>query len=457
MKLRAAALALAALVLAGALSACGGEEQVIYEEEVRAVNNGEPAELVVELPEEEDAAFEAALQEIAERYEADYPNTKIRFESAAGRGHEESASRDILAVSSASKENAGLPLADLADYADFWESEGSLTAGASAAMHYMGAGTLYAVPYDFQQNLLFYRRDWFQAFNDAKNDRGLDKTDLEKARTVNWKRLLEVPEKLGDKGRLAISRDLQEYVFNTILWSDAGPEGIADTAAPYYAPGEECKSLFANEWALETAERFRLVYNASIEEGNLRQEEAIQAFIQGEAAVLIAEASAAKRLLDEMEEGSWGGVGLPAGVSGTSIVPFEWKGWGVNRDSRELEKAIHFLCYLTNADNNTHLAAACGVLPIYKEAEVMEPSLAHSHRFPEIELLNQSGYRYSGEPYLCFDFSGNLYGNTLDELLEETITAEEFLQKADEACQKAYQQVLDSGSEIPWLKEEEKE
>lgn len=447
MKLRAAALALAALVLAGALSACKGEEQVIYEEEVRAVNDGKPARLAVEYDPRDKSGLLAELQEIAKKYQADYPQTEIQFvernASIEGGG-----TPDI--VIDPSRQNV-----DLAEYADFWASEGNLSAGANYAMHQMGRKTVYSIPMDIQQNLLFYRKDWIDAFNYEGN-----KTAAEKVNVETWKRLLEFPEKLGEKGQLAISQELSGYLFNAILWSNIGFGGMADPAAPYYAPGEECETIFTSEKALESAELFCQVYQVSIEGGALTQEQAVQRFLNGEAAAVIADASLAETLSETMEENTWRGVGLPTGDSGAAIVSCGWWGLGVSDQSEEQEKAIHFLCYLTSADNNIHLAATCGTLPLYKEALMMEPQLKNSPRLPEITLLNQAGYSYTGEPQMFQGFSpshleNGLYGQGLAQLLAGETSAQALLEKADQTCKEIYRQHIEAGGEIPWLMEEE--
>lgn len=442
------------LALAGALilGGCGEkpEKKVIYETETLPENDGTPASLKLSMSlgpgnfmADYDRRLEEALEEIIQKYQADFPNTTVELLPMNSGGEEPA---DILLVSG---KGGAEGLLDLSEYMDFWENEGSLTAGASYAMHYMGRDSVCALPADMSQNLLFYRRDWFDQFNEDKT------TAQEKVRMENWGRFLEVPEKLGDKGRVALSRDLAEDCFFSILWSNLGTGGLADPAGAYYLPGNEGETIFTHEKAEKSLETFRQVYEAALDGGDMSEAEAVEAFVSGEAGVLIANARAAAELEEKMPENAWAASGFPQGDGGAAVTPCRWWGWGVSADTQEPEKAIHFLCYLTNADNNTHLAKVLETLPIYKEALSMEPSLLEGDRAAEMTMLNDSAFRYSGIPRTVSGFADKdqVFQAGLERFLTGSLSAGELLEAMDSQCREALEN--HQGLPIPWLAEEE--
>ncbi len=447
-------LILAALILGAALTACQEQEEVIYEIEVRAQNNGQPATLTVET-QGLDAAYLQELEHIIEKYQADFPNTDILFEGSSLDQTEKNllfqaagtASKADLQLVRASGQGGAQELADLSEYLDFWQCEGSLGAWTSLAMHHMGAGPVFAVPADLKQNMLFYRKDWFGQFNEDK------RFPADQALLETWGQLLDAHQKLGGQGGLALSREQAGDCFNTLLWSALGRGSLADAAAAYYSAKEEEATVFSAEKARDVAGVFGKLYAAALDGGELTQEQAVEAFLNGEAGILIADASAEARLAEALPEEAWAGRGLPQTDNGQSLVPCKWWGWGVSASSEELEKAIHFLCYLTNADNNTHLAATCGVMPLYKEALMMEPELAYSTRGVELEQLREGNIRYMSEPIMYKSHQGfeERLVQRLEDFLDQKLSAEELLVGLDDYWSEARQS---QGSLWVWEEDE---
>ena len=443
------------LALAGALvlGGCGSkpEKEVVYETETLPENDGRPASLKLSMSlgagndmADYDHAMEEAVEEIIRKYQADFPNTAVELLPMNSDGEEPA---DIVLVKDSGAGGAG-DLLDLSEYMDFWDNEGSLTAGAGYIIHYMGRESVYAVPVDIGQNLFFYRKDWFDQFNEDKT------TAQEKVRLENWGRVLEVPEKLGDKGRMAVSRELAEDCFFSILWSNLGTGGLGDPAGAYYLPGNEGETIFSHEKAEKSVETFRQVYEAALDRGDMSGSEAVEAFVNGEAGVLIADARTAAELAKKMPEGTWAAAGFPQGDGNMAVTPCRWIGWGVRADTQEPEKAIHFLCYLTNGDNNTHLAKALGTLPIYKEALSMEPSLLEGDRAAEMTMLNDSACRYAGIPRTVSGFAekDQVFQRELGEFLAGSLSTGELLETMDSRCREAF--LNHQGLPIPWLTEE---
>ncbi len=446
------------LAMAGllCLGGCKEEKPVVYETETLPENNGQPARLVVEVPGDlENRDIYPVLEDIVKRYQADYPQTEIQLTDSP---EEEP---DLVLVENSGEGSQLTGLLDLAEYTDFWNNEGSLSAGAIFVLHCTAGSPVYAVPVDMEQPMLYFRQDWLDQFNGDKT------TAAEKARPESWNRLLEIRSKLSSQGRFAISRERLTDCFHSILWSTLGAGSLAHPAAGYmgvYDPLEgDPVTVFSYERGLKAVELFGQLFDASIEHGNMTEEEAIQAFVDGEAAVLIASGSAAARLKASMPAGTWEAQGLPPGDSGTSIVPCRWWGWGISETSQDPEKALHFLCYLTNGDNNTHMAAVCGTLPIYKEASAMEPSLLEGDRAGEIRLLSEGAYRYgaSARGYCTEDGqqlpTEETFRQQLEEYLNGQLSGEALLAYMDEVTLAQYSQLKEAGLVFDWEVVEEEE
>ncbi len=413
----------AAALLAGALSGCGPEVQVIYESPASAGNNGQSAQLVIGAYRlEEDQ--EAVLEEAIERYQADFPETEVRVERYASRedlaGAAANGKADMFQVESSEAVDyarRGL-LRDLMEYTGMWDYEASLTEGARRAMRFMGEGAIYLVPVDFQQDALFYRTDWVEAYNETR--RGTERAYVE-----TWEQLADAAKKFDQengKGKLAVSGEAMGEYFDAVLWSTLGQGALADPAAGYFLREDGAGTVFASDKAPEAAELFAKVMAVRLND-DLTEEEAVDAFAAGEAFALLADARTAQALAQAMPEGSWKAAGIPQGAGEMAVFHHSWWGWGVSAASANGEKAVHFLSFLTNSDNNTHWAKVCGTLPIYKEALHMEPSLLESPREVEMRMLKDAAvFRNASRPRMYQAEDG--FAPVLDKALEEYVQGE---------------------------------
>ena len=59
-------------------------------------------------------------------------------------------------------------LTELSPYLDGWEERSTLTAAAKQAVASMGADFAYLLPATLNQDLVYYRSDWFEEFNQGK-------------------------------------------------------------------------------------------------------------------------------------------------------------------------------------------------------------------------------------------------------------------------------------------------
>ena len=162
---KAGALLLAVLLAAGTLTACSPEEAAssTLEEtnQLRLENDGEEASLVVA---ERFFSTErtAALEEIAEKYMADFPQTRIEIVTVESgeeaMGMLQSGEADLVELSEQEQPAAveqGL-LTELSLYLDVWEERSTLTAAAKQAVASMGADFAYLLPATLNQDLVYY-------------------------------------------------------------------------------------------------------------------------------------------------------------------------------------------------------------------------------------------------------------------------------------------------------------
>lgn len=422
---------------------------MVYKTETLPQNDGRPARLTVEVPGGLEGRGEIGpvMEEIVRKYQGDYPQTEVRLVPEGSPGAQEA---DIRVVDSGSAGDEAGELLDFSIYADAWYTDSTPTNVAGMVMHYMGRQGVYAVPVDVQQDLMFYRTDWISAYNPGKPWE-------EQANLETWDRAGLTPLLMGEQGRLAISGDKMSDLFCAVMWSVAG---VHTASAPYYFPSKDglsATTVFAAEKAPSALLSFQRLMGSGPEGGYPDEDAAIRAFIDGEAGILIANAGAVEEISAAMPEDSWQVAGLPAGTSSKcAFVPCRWVGWGIGRETEEPEKAVHFLAYLTNADNNTHMAKECGTLPIYREATTMEPSLLEGPRATEMALLREGSYRYACTPYCLEDFCGEEqpFAAQLEQFLSGGIEGEELLARLDALCLERLDS-LRPGWPLPWLEAED--
>lgn len=442
---RAAGFLCAALVGIMALSGCGApEEEYVIKEPNLPKNDGQPAVLTIGLngyTGEDKETFESEIEKIIEKYEADYPNTEIRLAEDGGRP-------DIGLFSSdkTGEQDTGW-LMDMTPYAEAWSEEGNISNAARLIMRFRGGDTVYAVPCRYEQMMLYYRVDWINEYNN--NYYGIPD---EQVGVDTWEKLFRMADRLGDKGRLTISDEVREHLFDSILWSTLGTGGIADLPSGYYQG--DGSTVFTLDAAKEAAELTKQVLDLAEDSGDPMEE-----FISGRVGIYIGTGSDMLKLRDQNpgERGPvWNAAGLPRANGGRIEPLLGWTAWGINKDSEEPEKAVHFLAYLTNADNNTHMYMELledGVKPIYRETEVYEPSLKDSCWTMEIELINTSGYRYASAPLM---FGGNVgtknpvFKEAFGQLEAGDITPGEMLTELDGEYSRLMEEYLGKNGMLPW-------
>ncbi len=399
---KAAALFLAALTCVFCLAGCE-EELETAAPPVVIKNNGKASGVVLgELAQSQERT--AVLREIADKYQADFPNTEIEIRTFSSAQELEKALKagevDIAEVESenqAAYVRQGL-LMNLSPYLPGWDESSTLTPAAKLVAGTETAdGCSYLIPNDVEQDILFYRVDWVRAHNTSTPEE-------EHIYCRTWGQMLNSFWRLGEKGKIAFAgRDKLVNLFDAMVWSAVGMRRIAVDSNAYFH--SKTATVFSLESAGDGVEQFRQVIEelALPEAVNWTKEEAVQAFCDGEAAVLLADRSVMAQLRASMPENAWAGYGFPRGVGNTAVFSLNsFQGWGISAAAEKAgdwENAFHFLTFLSNADNNTHYAKVCGALPIHVEAADLEEFFSEGDFGPETEMLaHPDWYFYVSRP-----------------------------------------------------------
>lgn len=398
---------LAAVFCLSLLAGCAEKQETESKPEpkVSLRNDGRQAEIVLGQL-DGGAQRTGLLTEIAAKYTADFPETAIEvrtfesreaLDSALAAGELDIVQLDRDALYGAAEKNL---LLELKDYMEAWDESVTLTEAARQAMASLGAGTAYLIPSDITHDLIYYRGDWFDEYNEGKENQEIS--------VWSWARITgdgTTPgpvQALGDRGRLAFAgkEKLLDY-FDAMVWSDFGIRQLGDPAAAYFASGDSGETIFSDERARQGADRFlRVMQEVALPEAlDWTEEQAVEAFQQGRAAMLLADRSAGKRLWETMPQGSVAVYSFPRGVTTTGVFADTFSGWGVSAATADPEITVHFLTFLSNADNNTRYASVQNTLPIHTQAADIENALAVEDMKVEMNMiLRADWYQYASEP-----------------------------------------------------------
>ena len=457
---KAAALLLAALLTAGMLSACASQEEVSSQVEdpnqLVLENDGSPTELVIaEIEYSQDRT--QALTEIAEKYMADFPETKIRIVTVDS-GEEaqallEKGDADLVELSQDQLPECveqGL-LMDMNDYLDLWEERSSLTAPAKQVLDAMGAQWDYLMPATLNQDLLYYRSDWFDEYNEGLEE-GLVYCRV-------WEDFPDAVEKLAEKGAAGLVFGGKEHLvdmFDSMLWSAVVLGRMYDPAAAYFSKVEDNETVFTLEQAYTAADQLQELIQGAVPQESLdwTEDQAVEAFTEGKAIALLAGQDRMDEISSAMDEGTWDVAAYPRGIAGQAIIGLEYTGFGVAASSENQGNAVHFLTYLSNRDNNTHLSAVCGTVPIHTVAADLEPTLEESPLAVNLLMVRRADwYYYAQEPvmYQAQDGWRQKADEDLRAYLDGSLSQEQLL----EGFADYWTEALEQEGELWWQEETE--
>lgn len=397
------AAALAALLLGTAAGCAPQEEPAPQGEALRIENDGSDTTLVLAQRFVSDERT-AALEEIAQKYTADFPGTQIQIVTVESGEEALSLLRegeaDLVELSQEEQPQAveeGL-LLELSDYWAVWEERARFTTSARQAVYSMGGDFIYLLPATLNQDIVYYRADWFEAFNEGKEE------GLVYARV--WEDFPDAQEKLADTNAAGLVFGGKEGLvdlFDAILWSAVDTGRMEDTAAAYFSAVDDNPTVFSLEQAERALEQLSMLLEGAVPAESLdwTEDEAIGAFVNGEAIALLAGQDRMGEIAAAMEDGTWATAAYPRGNTGKAVAPLEFTGFGVAAATGSQGNAVHFLTYLENQDNNTHLAKACGTVPIHTTAADLEPTLEDTGLAVNLLMVRRADwYFYGQEPVM---------------------------------------------------------
>lgn len=409
---RIGALLLAIAFCAGTLVGCSGDDElpVSSAPAVMLQNSGEDVTIVIgEIA--QDAQRTDVLREIADKYQADFSNTKVEIVSFANSDEIENAlvsgKIDIAEVTSDSQISYvkdGL-LYDFYEYLPACGDISTLTPAAEFVLYSMGRNHAYLFANDITQTILYYRSDLFDDYNSTNVNAKISFRTWEQIagymRDDQW--VTGSAQALDTNGRVAFagSESLVD-MFNSVIWSAVLTGRMSDPSVAHFSAVSGTTTVFELEQADKAVDQFeQIVKNAILPESlDFTEEEAVAAFCNGEAAMLLADRSYYNEISAAMPKDSFKTEGYPRGLSGTAVIqPKSYLGWGISSKSENVETALHFLTFLSNADNNTHYAKMTGAMPIHLESVHMEESLSETNRSAELIMANRADwYQFGSVP-----------------------------------------------------------
>lgn len=440
--------AVAAAILAAALLLTGCQEapsSLPPEESAASLgNSGETLTLTLAERKVSDERT-AMLREIADKYEADFPETTVEIVSCETQEEVEQLLKEGKAqLAEVSDSEAfsyirqGL-LLNLDSYYQAWGERGTLNNAAQAAIATFGKDQVYVIPSGFYQDILYYRTDLVK----PEKEDGPVKVRL-------WEEVIETGKALTDKEKglyaLAIAGGSDLYRFgDQLCWSNYGTGLLADSGAGYYVNGPVAQTIFTMPGFEDALAFFKELMETCVPEEALgwNQEQAVEAFVQGKTAMLIADQRAMETLETELEDGEWAAAAIPRGHAGMAVTTSGYAGWAVSADCEDAGTAAHFLLFLSNSDNNTHFAKNTSLVPIHMDAADKEPAFSEGEFAIFTQMAKHSDwYAYASAPRMYEAFSD--YRIEADAkyraYLEGSLSQNGLITWLDDAWMKAYEE-----------------
>lgn len=443
---------IAALLLTLTLCACAmvgcSEElaQVIYEPAVTLENFGEETSLVMGALDLGDERT-ALLREIADKYTSDFNNTQIELRTYATTDELcDALANGELDIAEITSDTQSACVRDALLY-DFyphlaeWEGTATLSQAAQFAMFSMGSGHAYIFPNEISQNVLYYRSDWFEAYNEGRDDGTISFRTWDQigGRTVDGNWVVGSAQSLGENGGLALAgKDELLNIFDSMIFSSITLGRVSDAPVAYFSAVEGHKTVFTLDKTAEAVDQFqRVIENAVVPESlDWTQDEAVAAFCEGRASMLLADRTAYDTIAAALPEGSFTVEAYPRGLTGTAVfTPKYFSGWAVASTCEAAETATHFLAFLSNADNNTYYSKITGSQPIHTEAVTLEESLEETNLAAELAMVDRPDwYRFGSAPtmYTAYAEFRSIADEQLREFINGTLSKEELLADFDE-------------------------
>jgi ABC-type sugar transport system, periplasmic component len=370
------AMIIAIICLVFTVSGCGLSDNVAessmqsgeYVEEVRGQEDKTPAVITVAQT-KNDAARSENLKLIAEKYTADHPHITINFVNIPADAQEGiamiEASKEIdivevddLTLTHFAKKGA---LFNIREDIRNWDEMFKFTHPGRTAMRSTGEA-YYAVPHTTYQDVMYYRKE-------ALLEQGCTVVPTKYYLFYDVGVKLTHPEKGKYAWAFAGAENLYQ-IADMMIWSETGIENVADRYFGYYTKGGNGETIFSKPETKEALLLFKKWYKDLADPAAVSwtREEAIKAFTDGNAEILLMDSKAMGECAEKIPMEDWDTWPVPLGSSDFGIQHGRFEGWGVSANSQNQEKAVDFLFFLTNQDNGTFFAKVESAVPAHVDA-----------------------------------------------------------------------------------------
>ncbi|MGO4179640.1 sugar ABC transporter substrate-binding protein [Paenibacillus sp. TAF43_2] len=212
----------------------------------------------------------------------------------------------------------------------------------------------YYIPSSLYQVQLYYRKDWFDAKALQVPETWEQLFFVGKQLTKPMERIYGFSFRGGSGAVNTLSSIVQDYNGEKVDISDS----MFNT---------DGSTIFSGKRAAEAVELYKKIYTeisdpASIDWGFNEQ---VQAFVNGNAALLIQDSDVIEMIKEKLESSQWATAPLPTGPDGISHYNVGAAGWGIASQSKHKDEAWKFISYLSSIENNRAFADASGVISIY--------------------------------------------------------------------------------------------
>ena len=292
------------------------------------------------------------------------------------------------------------------------------------AAYYTVDGTLYSMPFNSSTPILYYNKTAFEAA-------GLDPEVPPK----NFDEIFEMATVIKDAGVCPHGFGMGNYGWFFEQWVGKMGKNYVNNnngRGEEYATAVEFDSNGAgvdimNVWKKAITED----YEPYLNQGN---DDAKQAFINGDIAITLESTAALKTLLSNVGDNFEIGVGYFPSINADDVGGVSVGGgslWAFETGDEAREAAVwEFVKYMTNAENQAFWNAQTGYFPVNVEAQETETFKANVEQYPQFQValdqLHDSAPQYAGGLLSVFSQARALNQTYVEKLVHGEIeTAED--------------------------------
>ena len=308
----------------------------------------------------------AAIQKIIDDYKSVNPNVSVELISPPTEGADAKIQQmlmsneqlDIIDTGNsfqASVNNGWIQ--PLNSYVSSWSELSTLTTEAQTCAVKLDPGRekMYCMPYGIYEKLLFYRTDWFKEL-------GLNPP-------TTWQEIYDdavALQKAGHGGWATRGGTRGYAVFDMLLLSYIGQDKLVNDDNYLYFL-KDGTNIFSTDAAKEALKFYKSLYKDASPADSISWgfTEMVQAFMNGQAGLLIQDNDVINSLSDGMDSSTWSATALPLGPSGQGNNPLGYGGWALTAKCEHPKEAADFIMYLSSAEKNGYFCEQTGLIPIH--------------------------------------------------------------------------------------------